>query len=124
MSTERELLRLAQETAMMLVTTARLAVEGRDGRRQEVQLANITDVVVGATGSGTGAGYAVRVQHWRPGPALVVEVDDEGEARRLAQAIVAAARAISLQITACSQGGVMRCCNRSRKSCPRRYSIP
>ena len=48
-------------------------------------------MVVGAAGAGVG--YAVRVQHWRPGPALVAELDDEGEARRLAQAIVAAARA-------------------------------
>ena len=89
MATERELLRLAQETATIIVTTARVAVEGRDGRWQEVQLADITDVVVGAAG----AGYVVRVQHWHPGPAPVVELDDEGEARRLAQAIVAAARA-------------------------------
>jgi hypothetical protein len=35
----------------------------------------------------------VRVQHWRRGPALVVEIDDAGAARRLARAIVAAARA-------------------------------
>ena len=91
MSTERELLRLAQETATIIVTTARVAVERRDGGRQEVPVADITDVVVGAARAG--AGYVVRVQHWRPGPALVAEVDDAGEARRLAQAIVAAARA-------------------------------
>jgi len=54
-------------------------------------LADITDVVVGAAGAG--AGYRVRVQHWRPGPALVVELADEGEARQLAQAIVDATRA-------------------------------
>ncbi len=93
MSTERELLRLERETATIILTTARLAVEGRDGGRQEVRLADITDVVVGAAGPGAGVRYAVQVKHWRPGPALVVEVDDEGEARRLAQAIVAAARA-------------------------------
>jgi hypothetical protein len=88
-STEQELLRLAQETATIVVTTARIAVEGRDGSRQEVPLADSTDVVVGAAG----AGYVVRVQHWRPGPALVAELADAGTARRLAQAIVAAARA-------------------------------
>ena len=94
MSTERELLRLAQETATIIVTSARVAVEGRDGSRQEVHLADITDVVVGAAGAGAGAGYAVRVQHWRPWPALVATLDDEGAARRLAQAIVAAAREV------------------------------
>ena len=91
MSTKRELLRLAQETAMILVTTARLAVEGRDGDRQEVPLADITDVVVGATGSGAEAGYAVCGQHWRPGAALVATLADEAEAHRLAQTIVDAA---------------------------------
>ncbi len=94
MSTERELLRLERGTVTILVTTARFVIEDRAGRREEVRLGDITDVVVGAAGSGAGAGYAVRVQHWRPGPALLAEVDDEGEARRLAQAIVAAARAV------------------------------
>ena len=106
MSTERELLRLAQETATIIVTTARIAVEGRDGTRQAVQLADITDVVVGAAGAGTG--YVVRVQHWRPGPALVAEVADEGEARRLAQAIVAAASDISLKINTMLRQGSER----------------
>ena len=77
----------------IILTTARLAVEGRDRTRQAVPLADIIDVVVVAAGAGEGAGYAVRVQHWRAEPALVAELDDEGEARRLAQAIVAAARA-------------------------------
>jgi hypothetical protein len=75
------------------VTTARVVIEERGGSRAEVRLADITDVVVGAAGSGVGAGYAVRVQHWRPGPALVAALADEREARRLAEAIVAAARA-------------------------------
>ena len=65
----------------------RVVLEDRAGRREEVELADITDVVVGAAGTG----YAVRVQHWRAGPALVATLDDEGEARRLAQAIVDAA---------------------------------
>ncbi len=64
MSTERDRLRLERETATIILTTARLAVEGRDGARQEVSLAEITDVVVGAAGAR--AGCAVRVQHWRP----------------------------------------------------------
>jgi hypothetical protein len=92
-STERELLRLERGAVTVLVTTARVILEDHAGHREEVQLADITDVVVGAAAAGAGAGYTVRVQHWRPGPALVVELDDEGEARRLAQAIVAAARA-------------------------------
>ena len=93
MSTERELLRQAQETATIIVTTARVVIEDRAGGRQEVRLADITDVVVGAAGSGAGAEYIVRVQHWRPEPALVAYCATEGEARQLAQAIVAAARA-------------------------------
>jgi hypothetical protein len=94
-ATERERLRLERGTVTVLVTTARVVLEDRSGHREEVQLADITDVVVGTAGSGAGAGYAVRVQHWQPGPPLVATLDDEGEARRLAQAIVAAARAAS-----------------------------
>ena len=76
------------------MTTAGFVIEDRDGSRAEVGLADSTDVVVGAAGSGAGAGYAVRVQHWRPGPALEASLDDAGEARRLAQAIVEVARAV------------------------------
>ena len=93
MSTEQDLLRLERGTATIRVTTARVVIEERGGSRAEVRLADITDVVVGAAGAGAGAGYAVRVQHWRPGPALVATLDDEGAARRLARAIVDAARA-------------------------------
>ena len=55
-ATERERLQLAQETAAISVTSARVALAGRDGRRREVPLADITDVVVGAAGSRAGAG--------------------------------------------------------------------
>ena len=93
MSAERELLRLERGTATIVVTTQRVVIARHDGDREEVRLADITDVVVGAAAAGAGAGYTVRVQHWRPGPALAATLADEGEARRLAQAIVAAARA-------------------------------
>ena len=66
---------------------------GGAGRRAEVALPDITDIVVGAAGSDPGAGYEVRVQHWRAGPALVATLADAGEAQQLAQAIIAAARA-------------------------------
>ena len=82
MSMEQELLRLEREGETIIVTSQRVVIARHDGDREEVRQAGITDVVVGAAGSGAGAGYAVRVQHRRPGRAPVATLDDEGAAPR------------------------------------------
>lgn len=93
MAGEQERWRLERGAQTYIVTSERLVIMGGAGQRAAVSEVPLADIVVGVAGGGAGAGYEVRVQHWRAGPALVATLADVGEAQQLAQAIIAAARA-------------------------------